>query len=270
MRLAHFLDSPVASYGSERDMLGLETATSRISQDLRFGLLSPVEVVTRARAHGPLAEKFVAEVAWRDFYAHQLWHNPRLLREPMDIRFQQFPWRFDAADFAAWCEGRTGYPLVDAAMRQLAATGLMHNRARMVAASFLVKHLLIDWRIGEQFFMRRLVDGDPASNNGGWRWTAGCGAGAQPFFRIFSPILQGKRFDPGGEYVRRWLPALRDVPAEFVHAPWEMPEQLQVRTHCLVGRDYPAPIVDHREARQRALDAFAMLKRASISPNQDF
>ena len=264
IRLDRFLASSVSSYASDRDMLGLESATSRISQDLRFGLLSPAEVVTRARTHGPSAGKFVAEVAWRDFYAHVLWHNPRLLHEPEDVRFQRFPWRNDPADLAAWCAGKTGYPVVDAAMRQLVATGFMHNRARMVAASFLAKHLLIDWREGERFFMRHLVDGDPASNNGGWQWTAGCGTDAQPFFRIFNPILQGKRFDPDGEYVRRWLPALRDVPAAFVHSPWEMPAETQQIANCVVGRDYPAPIVNHAEARQLALDAFATLKRGPV------
>ncbi|MGD9935270.1 MAG: deoxyribodipyrimidine photo-lyase [Dehalococcoidia bacterium] len=267
-RLDRFLAGSVHSYAADRDTPAFTSATSRISQDLRFGLLSPAEVIARARQRGEAAAKFVSEIAWREFYFHLLWRHPQLLRQPLDRRFEAFPWRSDPESFAAWCEGRTGYPMVDAAIRELLATGYMHNRARMVAASFLVKHLRIDWREGERFFMRHLVDGDPANNNGGWQWTAGCGTDAQPFFRIFNPILQGKKFDPAGEYVRRWLPALRDVPAAFVHSPWEMPAETQQLANCVVGRDYPAPIVNHAEARQLALDAFATLKRSPVGSRE--
>jgi deoxyribodipyrimidine photo-lyase len=156
----------------------------------------------------------------------------------------------------AWVEGQTGYPVVDAAMRQLNATGWMHNRARMITASFLTKDLLIDWRQGERYFMQHLLDGDPAANNGGWQWTAGTGTDAAPYFRIFNPVLQGKKFDPQGAYVRRWVPELVDVPNRFIHAPWEMPAIMQSQTGCVIGKNYPAPIVDHAEARKRVLAAY--------------
>ena len=153
-------------------------------------------------------------------------------------------------------EGRTGYPVVDAAMRQLNATGWMHNRARMIAASFLTKDLLIDWRRGERYFMQHLLDGDPAANNGGWQWTAGTGTDAAPYFRVFNPVLQGRKFDPYGAYVRRWVPELAAVPEAYVHSPWEMPADVQKQAGCRIGKDYPTPIVDHHEARQRVLAAY--------------
>ena len=159
-------------------------------------------------------------------------------------------------EFAAWCEGRTGVPVVDAAMRQLVQTGWMHNRARMITASFLVKDLLIDWRWGERFFMQHLLDADPASNNGGWQWTAGVGTDAAPYFRVFNPVLQGEKFDPEGAYVRRWVPELARVPQKYLHAPWTMPADVQQAVHTIVGRDYPAPIVDHAQARERTLLAY--------------
>ncbi|MCW5861342.1 MAG: FAD-binding domain-containing protein, partial [Caldilineales bacterium] len=165
-------------------------------------------------------------------------------------------WRNDPDDFAAWCEGRTGYPIVDAAMRQMAESGWMHNRARMIVASFLVKDLLIDWRWGERFFMQHLIDGDPAANNGGWQWTAGVGTDAAPYFRVFNPVLQSAKFDPDGVFIRRWLPELAAVPTSYLHAPWTMPTSLQQAAHCIIGRDYPAPIVDHAWARERALAAY--------------
>ncbi len=170
--------------------------------------------------------------------------NPAL----RDIRWSQ-----NEQNLLAWQEGRTGYPVVDAAMRQLAETGWMHNRARMITASFLVKDLLINWQEGERWFMRALVDGDPAANNGGWQWTAGTGTDAAPYFRIFNPILQGKKFDPIGAYVRRWVPELAKVPDRHIHTPWEMPAEEQRSIGVIIGADYPAPIVDHAEARQRAL-----------------
>jgi len=169
-------------------------------------------------------------------------------------------WRNDEGEFAAWCAGRTGYPVVDAAMRQLNEIGWMHNRSRMIVASFLVKDLLIDWRWGERWFMRHLVDGDPAANNGGWQWTAGVGTDAAPYFRVFSPVLQGEKFDPGGNYVRRWVPELARVPAEFIHEPWEMPMDAQRASGCVIGQDYSAPIVNHAEARERVLAAYRQAK----------
>ncbi len=174
--------------------------------------------------------------------------------------YDRIPWANDAGDFAAWCAGLTGYPIVDAAMRQLVQTGWMHNRARMIVASFLVKDLLIDWRWGERFFMQHLLDGDPASNNGGWQWTAGVGTDAAPYFRVFNPTAQGEKFDPAGDYVRRWLPELARVPAKHIHQPWAMPASEQRRAGCIVGSDYPAPIIDHATARQRTLAAYAQAK----------
>ena len=251
----------VLDYQRGRDLLGTD-GTSRLSQDLRWGLLSPVEVVTRVRAAepGPGADRFVAELAWRDFYAHVLWHDPGSARRATRRAYDLVPWRDDEVAIAAWTGGRTGFPVVDAAMRQLAATGWMHNRARMIVASFLTKDLLVDWRVGEAWFMRHLVDGDPASNNGGWQWAASTGTDAQPYFRVFDPVAQGRRFDPGGVYVRRWVPELAGVPDEYLHAPWTMPDAAQAASRCRIGPDYPAPIVDHRDARRRAIEAFASVR----------
>jgi deoxyribodipyrimidine photo-lyase len=203
---------------------------------------------------------FAQEIIWREFYAHVLWHHPRVLREPFQEAFARLPWREDAEAYDAWRDGRTGYPIVDAAMRQLRASGFVHNRGRMIAASFLTKDLLLDFRLGEAEFMRHLTDGDVASNDGGWQWTASTGTDPQPYFRIFNPVLQGTRFDPDGEYVRRWVPELRDVPASRIHQPWTMTEDEQASAGCRIGADYPAPIVDHAAARERALAAYASTK----------
>jgi deoxyribodipyrimidine photo-lyase len=261
-RLERFLAGPVCAYAETRDRLDLG-GTSRISQDLHFGLLSPLEVVTRARAVPCDAGKFVAEVAWREFYHHILWHHPRVLREPFQPAFAAIPWRNAPADFEAWAAGRTGYPVVDAAMRELLATGYMHNRARMIVASFLTKDLLLDWRLGEAHFMRHLVDGDVANNDGGWQWAASVGTDAQPYFRIFNPVAQSKKFDPEGAFIRRWLPELRRVPDRYLHEPWTMPADVQQAAGCIIGRDYPAPIVDHHAARARALAAYEAVRRAA-------
>jgi deoxyribodipyrimidine photo-lyase len=202
------------------------------------------------------ADVWLSELVWREFYLHVLWHFPRVLRLAFDRRLRHVPWREAPADLRAWQAGHTGYPVVDAAMRQLAATGWMHNRARMIVASFLTKDLLIDWRHGEAWFMRHLVDGDPAANNGGWQWTAGTGTDAAPYFRIFNPILQARRFDPDGAYVRRWVPELAQVPAPAIHAPWELTPLDQQAMGCRVGRDYPGPMVEHGAARVRALATY--------------
>lgn len=259
-RLRAWVEGPLAHYAEQRDRLDLD-GTSRLSQDLRFGLLSPLEVLRALPAGLPGTNRFVDELAWREFFAHVAWWYPASLREGFRSD-AGMAWERDPAAFAAWQEGRTGYPVVDAAMHQLVATGWMHNRARMIAASFLAKHLLIDWRAGEAFFMAHLVDGDPASNAGGWQWTASTGTDPQPYFRVFNPVLQGRRHDPAGAYVRRWLPALRHVPAAAVHGPWELSRAAQEATGCLIGRDYPPPIVDHAAARARALARFAAAFRA--------
>jgi deoxyribodipyrimidine photo-lyase len=185
---------------------------------------------------------------------HILYHHPRLRKE--NFRLPHVRWQNQPDHFRAWSTGQTGYPIVDASMRQLVESGWMHNRSRMIVASFLTKDLLVDWRLGEQFFMQHLIDGDPAANNGGWQWTAGTGTDAAPYFRIFNPVTQGIRHDPQGKYIRRWLPVLELVPDEYIHEPWKMPRDIQTKSNCLIGQDYPLPLVDHAEARQRALIAY--------------
>jgi deoxyribodipyrimidine photo-lyase len=251
------------AYAARRDRLDLE-GTSRLSADLRWGTLSPVEVLARSAGDGDGARAFATELAWRDFYAHVLWHRPAVRTAAFRPAFDAVPWRDDPAAIEAWRAGRTGYPLVDAAMRQLIATGWMPNRGRMVVASFLTKHLLVDWRVGERHFMAHLCDGDLASNNGGWQWTASTGTDPQPYFRVFDPVAQGRRHDPEGTYVRRWVPELRDVPAGHIHAPWLMPRDLQLAAGCRVGEEYPAPIVEHRLARDRALEAYRGARAAAL------
>ena len=219
---------------------------------------APEETPTPSARKG--ADTWLAELIWREFYIAILHFFPYVRGSSFRREFNAIPWRNDAADFAAWCEGRTGYPIVDAAMRQLAAEGWMHNRCRMITASFLVKDLLIDWRWGERFFMQHLVDGDPAPNNGGWQWTAGTGTDAAPYFRVFNPVLQGQKFDPQGVYIRRWLPELAGVALEFLHEPWKMQKSDQIKARCVLGVDYPLPIVDHHAARERVLEAYAAVK----------
>jgi deoxyribodipyrimidine photo-lyase len=257
--------APIAGYATDRDRVDAD-GTSRLSPYLRFGMVSARHAAVEAlealsAARTPAArrgiEVWLNELVWREFFNAVLYHVPRVLRGAFRREMARVAWDDDPAAFAAWCEARTGYPIVDAAMRQLTGTGWMHNRARMIAASFLVKDLLVDWRRGERFFMRHLVDGDPAANNGGWQWVAGVGTDAAPYFRVFNPVLQGKRFDPDGAYVRRWLPALARVPAAYVHEPWRMDPAAQRAAGCVIGRDYPAPIVDHAFARARALSRYA-------------
>lgn len=263
-RFASDLAAPIVRYHEERDRTDLE-GTSRLSPHLRFGMISArqaaaaaYEILNTARTDASRrgAEVWLNELIWREFYASILYHFPNVLREAFRPELRTIAWDNNEAFFATWCEGRTGYPIVDAAMRQLVQTGWMHNRGRMIVASFLVKDLLIDWRWGERFFMQHLVDGDPASNNGGWQWTAGVGTDAAPYFRIFNPVLQGEKFDPNGEFVRRWLPELARVPARFIHRPWEMTPLEQRTAGCVLGQDYPAPLVDHGAARERTLAAY--------------
>ena len=251
-------------YAASRDRPDL-AGTSRLSPHLRFGTIGIRRVLSEARAAWAAAppdgkkgiETFVKELAWREFYAGILHHFPRVLTESFRTEFEAFPWASrDEAErrFAAWAAGQTGYPIVDAGMRQLREEGWMHNRVRMVVASFLTKDLLVDWKRGEAFFRRHLADGDPASNGGGWQWAAGCGTDAQPFFRIFNPVLQGRKFDPQGAYVKRWIPELACVAASpaDLHAPW---------TLGTPPAGYPAPVVDHVEAKRVALKAFASIRK---------
>lgn len=235
---------------------------SYLSVHLRFGTVSIRQLAAAAWQQGGRgAQAWLSELIWRDFYHQILWHRPDLAAgHAFKPQYDALPWPNPPGHFEAWREARTGYPLVDAAMRQLEQTGYLHNRLRMVAASFLVKDLLVDWRWGEKHFADRLIDFDLAANSGGWQWAASVGCDAQPWFRIFNPVTQSEKFDPGGRFIRRYLPALAGVPEKYVHAPWRMPAAVQQQAGCVIGRDYPAPVVDH--AVQRAL-ALALYRQAA-------
>jgi len=231
---------------------------SYLSVHLRFGTVSIRELVAYAHARtlqadGQGAATWLSELIWREFYAQILWHHPRVVDRAFRPAFADLQFPNDPTHFAAWCDGRTGYPLVDAAMRQLNATGYMHNRLRMIAASFLVKDLLVDWRLGERYFAQHLLDFDLASNNGGWQWAASTGCDAQPWFRIFNPVTQSEKFDAQGRFIRRYVPELAPLADEDIHAPWRVPPAIQQANDVVIGRDYPAPIVDHALARAAAL-----------------
>ncbi len=261
--LADFL-ARLEDYGAARDRPAA-AATSRLSPHLRFGEISARQVwhAIASQPPTPAGEKFLSELAWREFAWHLLAEHPDLATRNLKPGFDLFPWAEASGDLIrAWQRGRTGYPIVDAGMRALWETGWMHNRVRMIAASFLVKHLLTDWRIGEAWFWDTLVDADPANNPFNWQWVAGCGADAQPFFRIFNPVLQGEKFDPRGRYVRRWLPELAGLPDRWVHRPWEAEPLALAAAGIALDRTYPRPILDHGAARQRALAAFAGLRVA--------
>ncbi|MEI7714393.1 MAG: FAD-binding domain-containing protein, partial [Rhodospirillales bacterium] len=255
-RLDRFLAGALADYpiGRDRpDRLG----TSMLSPHLRFGEISAAAVLHRV---GTQHTTFVKEVLWREFSIHQLWHNPSLPDAPAKPAFAAMPWRDEPAALAAWQRGQTGIPIVDAGMRQLWRTGWMHNRVRMIVASFLIKHLMTDWRRGEEWFWDTLVDADLSANAANWQWVAGSGADAAPYFRIFNPVLQGRKFDPDGAYVRHWVPELTRLDNKYLHAPWEAPDLALVRAGISLGRTYPRPSVDLAFGRARALDAFAALR----------
>ncbi len=263
-RLRRFVANDLSTYAARRDRPDL-AGTSGLSPHLHFGELSPhqvwMAVVTRVDRH-PAAESgariFLKEVGWREFAGHLMHHFPDTARAPLRAAFRTFPWRQDPTALRAWQRGRTGFPIVDAGMRQLWHAGWMHNRVRMIVASFLVKDLGLSWREGAAWFWDTLVDADLANNTLGWQWTAGCGADAAPFFRIFNPVLQGRRYDPAGDYVRRWIPELAALPARHIHAPWEAPPAVLVRAKVRLGTDYPRPIVDHAAARAAALRAYEL------------
>jgi len=271
-RLDALLDAKLYDYSQARDLLA-EDATSRLSPHLHWGEISAQTVWTRVQTraaedprlqHG--ADKFLSELGWREFSHHLLFHAPNLPERNWRSAFDAFPWRDDAEGFAAWTHGRTGYPIVDAGMRELWSTGYMHNRARMIAASFLIKHLLIDWRAGQDWFWDTLVDADLANNAAAWQWVAGSGADAAPYFRIFNPVLQGEKFDEDGTYVRRWIPELARLATPNIHKPWEAPPLVLRAAGVRLGETYPAPIVDHAPARARALKALASIKSDPDAP----
>jgi deoxyribodipyrimidine photo-lyase len=253
--LRRFLAGPVDDYERGRNLLTGESV-SRLSPYLHFGAISPREIEDRLSA-GSGAEAFRRQLCWRDFYAHVLGHFPANAKSEFQERYRGMRWSRAEKRFAAWCDGRTGYPAVDAGMRQLRREGWIHNRGRLVVGSFLTKDLGIDWRWGERWFMRLLLDGDQASNNGNWQWIASVGVDPAPAFqRIFNPARQQERFDPGGDYVRAYVPELAGVPDEYLAEPWTMPGDVQKRCGCVIGDDYPEPIVDHAEARRQALDRY--------------
>ena len=268
-RLADFLERAVTAYPDDRNRPD-RPGTSRLSPHLAWGEISPRQIWHRVRdrlraAGDGAAERgcwsFLRELGWRDFSYHLLYHWPDFPERTWQPGFAAFPWRDDEAGYRAWCRGRTGYPAVDAAMRELWHSGWMHNRMRMVAASFLVKHLLIPWQRGEAWFWDTLADADLANNSASWQWVAGCGADAAPYFRIFNPVAQGETHDPDGAYVRRWVPELARLPGKYLNKPWEAPPEILRDSDVKLGETYPKPLVDHKMARDRALGAYAEIKK---------
>ena len=259
--LALFLAQNIAGY-AERRNLPAEPATSRLSPHLRWGEISPARIVAETEATNIKTDdgtKFLSELGWREFSYQLLYHNPELAETCLQNKFEAFPWRNDADAFEAWKRGETGYPIVDAGMRELRRTGYMHNRVRMIAASFLIKHLLIDWREGEKWFWECLVDADPANNSASWQWVAGCGADAAPYFRIFNPILQGPKFDADGIYTKTYVPELTALSGKTLYAPWTAKSDMLDSGAISLGDTYPNPIVNHEAARARALESFKSL-----------
>jgi deoxyribodipyrimidine photo-lyase len=256
--LVRWLDGGLKTYGDTHDLVAEEGGTSRLSPYLRWGCVSAAECEHRAaRRGGEGASAWIRQLCWRDFYAHVLLTNPANAQLEFQPRYRDLEWVDDADALDAWRAGTTGYPLVDAGMRQLARTGWMHNRARLVVGSFLTKDLHLDWRMGEAHFEALLLDGEPAQNNGNWQWVSSVGVDPAPYFRrIFNPMLQQRKFDPDGVYVRRWVPELRDVPLARLVEPWTMSDDEQEAAGCVIGRDYPAPIVEHAVERRRAVERY--------------
>ena len=267
--LDRFLASAFTQYTVQRNHPGV-AGTSRLSPHLHFGEITPRQIwngVKKIASKNGMTTaswreaQFLTEIGWREFAHHLLFHFPKTPTEPLRSNFANFPWREDAKMLTAWQRGQTGYPIVDAGMRELWTTGWMHNRVRMIVASFLVKDLLTSWTEGARWFWDTLVDADLAQNTLGWQWTAGCGADAAPYFRVFNPVSQGKKFDPKGDYVRRWCPELAKLPDEWIHQPWLAPHDVLVRAGLELDRNYPRPIIAHNIAREVALEAFAKTKR---------
>ncbi len=266
-RLEDFVSGAIAGYAEDRN-LHYRLTTSKLSPHLGMGEISPFQIWHAARLAKNVPprdlEVFRKELVWREFAFHLLFHFPKLGSANFNANFDAFEWApKNIEHLKAWTKGQTGYPIVDAGMRELWQTGWMHNRVRMVTASFLIKHLLIDWREGERWFWDTLVDACPANNPAGWQWVAGSGADASPYYRIFNPIIQGEKFDTNGDYVRQFVPELKDMPAQFIHRPWEAPQMVLKTAGVTLGKTYPMPIVDHATARDRALAAYTSLKGAA-------
>lgn len=264
-RLEEFLEENVKSYPDERNRPDC-AGTSRLSAHLHWGEISPRTVwyQTQTRIHEKGWDRegldYLRELAWREFSYHLLFHNPDLPSKPLRREFENFPWEFNEEHFTRWQKGLTGYPIVDAGMRELWHTGWMHNRVRMVVASFLIKDLLIHWSKGEAWFWDTLVDADLSNNAASWQWVAGSGADASPYFRIFNPVLQGEKFDPNGDYVRKWIPELNGLPSAWIHKPYDAPLDILKDAGIVLGTTYPKPIVDHKKARDKALGAYKALR----------
>lgn len=270
--LARFLDQALCSYSDDRERPD-RPGTSKLSPHLLWGEISPRRLWHTVWERGELdgrpgaaqgAGAFLRQLVWREFAAYLLLHYPQTVDRPLRPAYANFPWVEDEKLLEAWRQGQTGYPLVDAGMRQLLATGWMHNRVRMIVASLLTKNLLIPWQRGSEWFWQTLVDADLANNTLGWQWVAGCGADAAPFYRIFNPVLQGERFDPDGAYVRRWVPQLARLPARWIHKPWLAPDRVLGEAGVRLGREYPNPLVDLRTSRERTLEAYSFIRRKEI------
>lgn len=260
-RLKDFLDGPIEDYAEGRDRPD-KALTSRLSPHLAHGEISPRQIWDACKDNEFTSLKFITEIGWREFSYSLLFYNPELATKNFNPNYEAMAWDHDDQAFEAWTKGQTGYPFVDAGMRQLWATGWMHNRVRMVVASFLIKHLMIDWRDGEDWFWDTLLEADLASNAASWQWVAGTGADAAPYFRVFNPFGQGEKFDPKGDYVRRWVPELKDLPNKYIQQPWTAPDNVLKDAGIELGRDYPEPIVDHKVARERVLDAYKAARAA--------
>lgn len=263
-RLNDFLSDGIEHYKKGRDFPA-EDSVSRLSPHLHFGEISPHQVWHTAKQSGSNEniEHFLRELAWREFSYSLLFHNPDLPKKNLQTKFDRFPWRHNKKDLERWQQGQTGIPIVDAGMRELWQTGYMHNRVRMIVASFLVKNLLIHWQEGEAWFWDCLVDADLANNSASWQWVAGCGADAAPYFRIFNPVTQGQKFDPEGEYTRQFVPELEKLPNKYLFNPWDAPIEILSHANIILGETYPKPMTDLKISRQRALDAFSSLKVSS-------
>lgn len=261
-RLSRWLEK-VDSYGDSRDLPAVD-GTSGLSADLKFGTIAARTVVAAVGESTPGRASFVRQLAWRDWYAHTMNVEPRMHQRALREEFDRINWVNDADDFARWTEGRTGFPIVDAGMRQLVATGRLHNRVRMIAASFLVKDLLVDWRKGEAFFRHHLIDADPSQNVGNWQWVAGTGPDASPYFRVFNPTVQSRKFDRDGEYIRRWVPELRSLMGDSAHDPASAAPLDLLEAGVILGVHYPEPIVDHQQARRTAIEAYGLASRGQL------